>query len=468
MIRPLPTGSGQAPVPHSELNGECEDSVSSLQLWGGVECTVNRVGDRYFDQIKRSGHYVRFHDLNLFADLGLRTLRYPALWEHVAPDNPEQQNWQWTDQRLVRLRELGISPIVGLLHHGSGPLYTSLLDPDFPQRLGQYAGCVANRYPWLDCYTPVNEPLTTARFSCLYGHWFPHRRDDLLFLTALINQCKGTILAMRAINRINPGAKLLQTEDLGYVQSTPGLGHQADFENDRRWLTWDLLCGRVDRGHRLWEWMIDRGVREEDLYWFLDHPCPPDFLGVNYYVTSERYLDEDLSPYPERTHGTNGKQSYADVETVRVESAHLLGVDRLLKQAWQRYELPMVVSEAHLGCHPEEQRRWLQYIWEGAQSVRQQGCDIRAVTAWSLLGSYDWCTLLTSEAGQYESGAFDMSAGRPMETSLTPLIRILASGQKLGARPPGWWELPARVLYRKSSNKAMIPTNQHFSSFELL
>ena len=25
------------------------------------------------------------------------------------------------------------------------------------------------RYPWIDAYTPVNEPLTTARFSGLYG-----------------------------------------------------------------------------------------------------------------------------------------------------------------------------------------------------------------------------------------------------------------------------------------------------------
>src|SRR5215207_1436614 len=46
----------------------------SLELWGGVECTVNRVGDRYFDQVERTGHASRDSDLDLIAGLGVRTL----------------------------------------------------------------------------------------------------------------------------------------------------------------------------------------------------------------------------------------------------------------------------------------------------------------------------------------------------------------------------------------------------------
>ena len=40
-----------------------------LELWAGVECTVNRVGDEYFDQLERNGHAHRLDDLDLFADL---------------------------------------------------------------------------------------------------------------------------------------------------------------------------------------------------------------------------------------------------------------------------------------------------------------------------------------------------------------------------------------------------------------
>ena len=60
------------------------------------------------------------------------------------------------------------------MHHGSGPAYTDLKDPDFPNKLAKYAKAVAKKFPWLEYYTPVNEPLTTARFSGLYGLWYPH------------------------------------------------------------------------------------------------------------------------------------------------------------------------------------------------------------------------------------------------------------------------------------------------------
>ncbi|MDX6404155.1 MAG: dTDP-4-dehydrorhamnose reductase [Blastocatellia bacterium] len=73
---------------------------------------------------------------------------------------------------------------------------------------------VAQRYPWITDYTPVNEPLTTARSSCLYGHWYPHQRDSLKFAKALLTQCRATVLSMSSIRKFNPEARLIQTEDL--------------------------------------------------------------------------------------------------------------------------------------------------------------------------------------------------------------------------------------------------------------
>jgi dTDP-4-dehydrorhamnose reductase len=251
-------------------------------VWGGIECTVNRVGDRYFDQIERSGHADRPEDLERFARLGIRALRYPVLWERTAPDGLAGADWSWPDQRLSRLYALGIAPIVGLVHHGSGPRYTNLLDPSFPLLLAEYAGAVARRYPWITHYTPVNEPLTTARFSGLYGHWYPHGRDARSFARALLHQCRAVVLAMDRIREVNPEAKLVQTDDLGKVFSTRLLAYQAKFENQRRWLTFDLLCGRVGPDHGLWEYLRRvAGVREEELRFFVDHPCPPDIIGLN-------------------------------------------------------------------------------------------------------------------------------------------------------------------------------------------
>ena len=141
-----------------------------MELWGGIECTVNRVRDEYFSQMERSGHASRLEDLERIAALGIRAVRYPALWERTAPLGLEAADWSWLDSRLPRLRELRVTPIAGLVHHGSGPRHTSLVHPGFAPGLAQYAGAVARRYPWLEWYTPVNEPLTTAR------HWVNRAR----------------------------------------------------------------------------------------------------------------------------------------------------------------------------------------------------------------------------------------------------------------------------------------------------
>ncbi|HWP72507.1 MAG TPA: hypothetical protein VNM36_15445, partial [Gemmatimonadaceae bacterium] len=149
-----------------------------MEIWGGIECTVNRVGDRYLDQIVRTGHDARPEDLARFAESGIRAIRYPLLWERMESAGSLDAGFAWADPRLAQLDALGIRPIAGLLHHGSGPRNTDLRDPAFPSLFAAYARKVAERYPWIIEWTPINEPLTTARFSGLYGHWYPHARSD--------------------------------------------------------------------------------------------------------------------------------------------------------------------------------------------------------------------------------------------------------------------------------------------------
>src|SRR4051794_3121036 len=99
-------------------------STAPLELWAGIECSVSRIGNRYFDQIEVNGHVNRMADLDLIASLGVRTVRYPVVWERIAPDGLASANWSWSDSRLERLRMLSMEPIVGLVHHGSGPRST--------------------------------------------------------------------------------------------------------------------------------------------------------------------------------------------------------------------------------------------------------------------------------------------------------------------------------------------------------
>ncbi|HEX2546721.1 MAG TPA: family 1 glycosylhydrolase [Ramlibacter sp.] len=420
--------------------------TTALELWGGYECTVNRVQDGWYDQTLFGGHQHRLADLALFAGLGVRSLRYPALWERMSPDDPDQCDFCWTDERLPELQRLGIDPILTLCHHGSGPHYTDLLQDSFATGLARHAAAVARRYPWVRDWTPVNEPLTTARFSALYGYWYPHTVDEGLFWRALVNEIDATRLSMHAIRAVNPDARLVQTDDLGYCHATEPLKCEADFQNQRRWMGWDLLCGMVVPGHPLWERLCAFGL-EDRLRAIADDPCPPDIIGINHYLSSERLLDHRIALYPNRSVadkdlGNCAGVAYVDIDAVRHMKEPPLGLPALLQQAWERYHLPIAVTECHNGATRDEQVRWFVEVWQNAQELRAGGMDLRAVTAWALLGSYDWNRMVTRFAGHYEPGVFDVRSGEPRPTLMARVLRRLAHGQPVHVPPlhaKGWW-----------------------------
>jgi dTDP-4-dehydrorhamnose reductase len=420
-----------------------------LELWGGVECTIVRLGDEYRDQTVETGHAERPRDLDLIADLGIRTVRYPILWEAIAPERPDACDWAWTDERLAMLRERGIEVIGGLLHHGSGPRYTDLLDPDFPTKLAEFAARAAERYPWIERWTPVNEPLTTARFSGLYGHWYPHRRDYPAFLRGLVNECTGTLEAMRAIRRQIPGAQLLQTEDLGKTFSTQPLRYQAAHENERRWLSLDLLCGRVGKGHPFHDILVNAGITPEEMERFASGEARPDLLGINHYLTSERFLDHRIDLYPGHDSSGNRRDRYVDAEAVRVKRlAPDTGIGPRLREAWDRYGIPMAITEVHHGSHRDEQLRWFAEVWETAGALRGEGVDLRAVTLWSMFGNVDWRFLLTRRNGFYDVGVFDVRTGTPRPTVIAAAASAYATGETFDhpvLDSPGWWRRPPRL-----------------------
>lgn len=425
------------------------------EVWGGIECTINRVGDRYFDQLQYSGHYKRSRDIEQIASLGIKKIRYPILWEKHQPSNLPI-DWTWIDKQLSSFKHHNIDVIAGLVHHGSGPSYTNLLDKNFPFLLADYAKKVATEFPWINVYTPVNEPLTTARFSGLYGVWYPHLKDDRVFISMLLNEVKAVVLAMQEIRKINPEAKLIQTEDLAKTYSTEKLKYQAEFENERRWITFDLLSGRVNKEHPLWVYLKWLNIPEDDLYFFSENVLEPDIQGFNYYTTSERFIDERIHLYPKHTHGGNYHYSYADVEAARVELEEDSGITVLLKEAWDRYNKPIAITEVHLHCHREEQLRWFRYVWNACKKVNKEGVDIQGVTAWAMLGSYGWNKLLTKPKGEYEPGIFDLRASKPRPTALATFIKEISSQQECYhpvSAEKGWWERDNRFIHEPMIEK---------------
>jgi dTDP-4-dehydrorhamnose reductase len=216
---------------------------------------------------------------------------------------------------------------------------------------------------------------------------------------------------------------------------------------------WDLLCGMVKPGHALWERLVGYGL-EDRLRVIAEDPCPPAVIGVNHYLASERLRDHRVELYPhravaDREVGKYGGVPFVDVDAIRNLRTPMIGLPGLLRQAWERYGIPVAVTEVHNGASREEQVRWFVEVWDSVIQLRKEGVDIPAVTAWSLLGAHDWNRMVTRFVGHYEVGVYDVRSGTPRPTMLAPVLKDLAEGrrpQAVGLGSPGWWRRPNRFV----------------------
>ena len=185
----------------------------------------------------------------------------------------------------------------------------------------------------------------------------------------------------------------------------------------------------------------------EEVFWFAENPCPPSVLGLNYYVTSDRFLDHRLDLYPGRAGGDTGTEPLVDVEAVRVRAEGISGVGTILREAWNRYRLPLAITEAHLGANSAEQICWVAEVWTEARAALAAGIDVRAVTPWALLGSFNWSHLCTMDDGAYEPGVFSLATGHPVATPLAALLYRMSQGLPIEnlASGQGWWHSPDRL-----------------------
>ena len=73
--------------PETHVNGQkiTTNKVGNPELWGGIECTINRIRKFVLISCNMQSIYQRENDLSLIAELGIKTLRYPVLWEHHQP-----------------------------------------------------------------------------------------------------------------------------------------------------------------------------------------------------------------------------------------------------------------------------------------------------------------------------------------------------------------------------------------------
>jgi len=359
-----------------------ENSYPTIRLPGGGMARV--------DEMEKCGHYQRWRDdFQLVHEMGLEYLRYgpPYYRTHLGPG---KYDWSFADETFNELQKLNIDPIVDLCHFGVPDWIGDFQNWEWPALFAEYARAFAARFPWVRFYTPVNEIYVCATFSAQWGLWNEHLSSDREFVTALQNLCSATLLAERAILKIRPDARFVQSESSEYFHpDAPEAQEKADIFNEKRFLSLDLCYGK-DVSARMYQYLTDNGMSREDYAWFQQTGRtlkPHCIMGNDYYITNERLVSRD------------GCLSRA---------GEVFGFYVIARQYYDRYHMPVMHTETNLP-DPEKSPAWLWKEWANVIRLKQDGVPIIGFTWYSLTDQVDWDTALCENNGHVNPlGLYDL------------------------------------------------------------
>ncbi|WP_394999881.1 family 1 glycosylhydrolase [Sphingomonas sp.] len=381
----------------------------------GIENSIPTIknGTVRIDQMTASDHYRRWReDFDCVQEIGITFLRYgPPL--HTTWLAPGRYDWEFADITLADIKRREITPIIDLCHFGVPDWIGNFQNADFPALFAVYAAAFAERYPWVQLYTPVNEMFICAVFSAKYGWWNEQGTTDKTFVTALKHIVKANVLAMTEILKRRADAIFIQSESSEYFHAdSPAAIGMAEVMNSRRFLSLDLNYGRrVDS--EMYEYLMDNGLTREEYHFFLSNRLKQHcILGNDYYMTNEHRV-------------------FADGHTEA--SGEVFGYSEITRQYHNRYRVPIMHTETNLREGPtgQEAVQWLWKEWANVLRLRNVGIPTVGFTWYSLTDQMDWDSALREPAGHvHPVGLYDLNrqirpVGRCYKTLIADWGKVL-------------------------------------------
>jgi beta-glucosidase/6-phospho-beta-glucosidase/beta-galactosidase len=394
-------------------------------VWGaGIECSF--IPHLNIDQFDWTQHNRFWKDdlRRAKEELGISHLRYALPWHKLEPTKGEF-DWSIADERLAEFERVGIDPLLDVMHFGT-PLWLrqAVGDPEFPEALERFTTAIVSRYASLvRTWCPFNEPLVSALFSGDFGFWPPHARKWRGYMPVLSRIVQGVSRSIRAIRATKPDAVVLLCDAVeSYKTRTPSLEAEVKRRNLRRFLVMDLLTGRVDQHHPLHSWVTSYGLSELDLQWFRSNPQAPDVFGMDYYPHSDWQID----------------QTSAGVRQRRADSP--TGLYNVANQYWNRYGIPLMLTETSIEGQPINREIWLETNVEHIRRLREEGVPMLGLIWWPMIDQVDWDGALTHRVGKiHEVGLFNLkrTPDGTMTRVASPLVALFKELASVGEEKVG-------------------------------
>ena len=345
-----------------------------MRFGSGIDGT--QVIEQGTDLTKLNGHAAKFReDFALVAKIGLQSFRYPILWQDIE-SAPEQYSWRHTDTIMESLKQLqaaGVEIIIDLLHHTCFPrwLQRGFLDPQFVRVFHRYVKAFARRYLWVTTYLIFNEPLATTLFTGAMGVWYPYRTDGRSFARMLVNVCTSICRIGAWLRGFVPNVRLLFNDTCEFHQPLDQTSESwVNYLNVRRFLSYDLVLGKVNHGHPLYHYLKRRGIHEHELSFFQHHPARLSLLMLDYYAGHEqRWGGGGIWEWP--SHEPRGFGSIA-------------------LDYYHRYGLPIALGETNIRGYIHERMTWAKLILEQCEQLATLGVPIQEFHYYPLLDTRGW------------------------------------------------------------------------------
>ncbi len=372
----------------------------------GIECSYPTIqnGAVRRDQLRECGHYERYkEDLGLVKEMGLNVLRY-GLPYYSIHKGPGQFDWEFADLAMAEIKRLGITPILDLLHFGVPDWIGDFQNPELPIHFAEFCGAVAERYPWVRYYTPVNEIYVTARISGKDGVWNEQLKTDRGFVTALKHCVAASIMGNQQLAKRRNDCVIVQSESAEYIHelcATPSA--ETRLANELRFLSLDLLYANPPSS-TVAMYMMDNGLTRDEYNWFMAGK-PPGYqiMGNDYYGRNERIKLPD-----------------GRIET----SMDVLGWYEITREYYERYHMPVMHTETNV-FEAEQAPVWLYKQWVSMLRMRRDGVPVLGFTWYSLIDQIDWDIQLAEVKNHVnECGLFDLDRKpRPVAEAYKAILK---------------------------------------------
>lgn len=326
-------------------------------------------------------------DVALMQGLGANAYRFSIEWSRLEPTPGvwDEASWDHYGREVDLLRAAGVEPMVTLLHF-TLPVWLAdrggLTADDFPERFGAFAAEAARRLgDRVTLWCTVNEPNVQMYQGYVIGVWPPGLQDNEQASRAFAGLVKGHARAFAALKAARPEAQVGAAVNL------------IVFEPLRRWWLPDWIGAREAGGGFNWSFYdsVRRGSVTLRLAGFpeLDEPVEglrgsADWFGMNYYRRNLVRFSPKAPGWVELLQGP-GPLSDTGVEM------YPEGLLRLLRQAWSRYGLPILVTENGVADASGTLRpRYLRGHAYAVARALDEGIPVEGYFHWSLMDNFEW------------------------------------------------------------------------------